>query len=107
MSEIKIHVGRALIEAGRFDISPHGVPHRLKEGFSFEEIVEAINSGKIIEEYPLRSRCLVWGRVKTEGDTELDLHVVCDVSDPRWVHVVTACTPDPREWESPPRRRRI
>jgi hypothetical protein len=106
MIEANIRLLRSLFAEGRFDISPHGVFHRLKEGFSLDEIVEAINVGQIIEKYPLRKRCLVWGHVPTPDGTMLDLHVVCDVSDPEWVHVVTTYIPNPREWESPPVRRR-
>jgi len=106
MSGITIHQLQALFAEGRFDISGHGVPHRWKEGFSIAEIVEAIRRGQIIEEYPWRNRCLVWGRARTAMESTLDLHVVCDVSDPEWVHVVTAYVPDPLQWESPPARRK-
>jgi len=106
MTAVNIRLLRALFAAGRFDISVHGVPHRLKEGFSVDEIVAAINTGEIIEAYPSRNRCLVWGPVQTADGTALDLHVVCEVSDPEWVHVVTAYIPDPLEWQSPPVRRK-
>ena len=106
LSEVTIQLLRSLFAAGRFDISTHGVPHQLKEGFSIDEIVEAIKAGQIVEEYPSRKRCLVWGNVQTREGTRLDLHVVCEISDPQWVHVVTAYVPDPREWEEPPNRRR-
>jgi len=106
MTGISIDQLQRLLAEGRFDIGGHSIPHELKEGFSIAEIVEAIRRGQIIEEYPWRNRCLVWGRVKTTPESALDLHVVCDVSDPEWVHVVTAYVPDALQWELPPTRRR-
>jgi len=106
MGEIGIELLRDLFARGRFTISSHGIPHRLKEGFSVWDIAEAVKAGRIIERYPERQRCLVWGTVRVEDGSVLDLHVVCHISNGEWVNVVTAYIPDPSEWESPPLRRR-
>lgn len=106
MGKIGIRLLRSLFAQGRFTISAHGIPHRLKEGFSIADVVEAVEVGRIIEDYPDRQRCLVWGTVRMEEGTVLDLHVVCQVSNSEWVNVVTAYIPDPSEWESPPLHRR-
>jgi len=106
MGTIDIRLLRSLFDRGRFAVSSHGVPHRRKEGFSIADIRSAVREGLIIEDYPERNRCLVWGRVPTLEGTALDLHVVCEVLEREWAYVVTAYVPDPAEWESPPLRRR-
>jgi hypothetical protein len=106
MGKIDIHLLRSLFDQGRFAVSSHTVPHRRKEGFSIADIRNAVLKGRIIEEYPERERCLVWGRVVTPDGGTLDLHVVCEVLSPEWAYVVTAYVPNLTEWDSPPLRRK-
>lgn len=95
-----------LVRKGAFTIKPHSLPHRLKEGFSVEDMIYAILKGRIIEEYPERHRVLIYAEVPMLTKTTLPLHVVCDYSDPEWIDLVTAYISDPAEWLIPPTKRR-
>lgn len=97
---------RRLIELGKYSIRPHTIQHGLKEGFMMDHVIEAIMNGKEIEQYPDRSRVLIYGRPLLTGRVRLDLHVVCDYSDPTEIDIVTAYIPDPEEWETPFQRRK-
>lgn len=97
---------KELVRDGRFTVSKHSLPHRLKEGFSAGDMVQAVLRGSIIEDYPERSRCLFYGQAKISTRTTIDLHGVCDYSDENWADFVTGYIPDPLEWHSPPTERR-
>jgi hypothetical protein len=43
---------RSQVENGNYLIKPHSILHALKEGFDELDMVDAISSGRIIEEYP-------------------------------------------------------
>lgn len=95
-----------LVQLGKFRIKRHSLPHRLKEGFSAADMVQAVMNGKVIEEYPERNRCLVCDRALLTKGTKIWLHVVCDYSDPEWIEFVTGYIPLPEEWETPPVKRK-
>jgi hypothetical protein len=103
---LTIEAIRQNVRAGRYQIKLHAVQHALKEGFGEQEIVDAILSGRIIEEYPERQRTLICGLLTIEQDTGIYMHVVCEQNYPDQVEIVTAYIPDAREWENPPFRRR-
>jgi hypothetical protein len=95
---------RRLIELGKYSIRPHTIQHGLKEGFMMGHVIEAIMNGKEIERYLDRSRVLIYGRPLLTDHVRLDLHVVCNYSDPSEIDIVIAYIPDPEEWETPFRR---
>lgn len=68
-------------------------------------MLEAIEQGKIIENYPLESRLLICGITHLTEKISIYLHVVCEYSD-EYVEFVTAYIPDEFVWENPPFRRR-
>ncbi len=80
----------------------------MKEGFDEWDMIEAISSGRIIEEYPDDRRVLVCGKIKLSTTTTIYLHVVCEYRDPTYVELVTAYIPDETKWYPPDfaRRRR-
>lgn len=97
---------RRQVAEGAFSVRPHAMQHAVKEGFSVEQMVQAVMSGQVIEEYPDRSRCLLYANIKTESIT-LPLHVVCEyTSEDQPVDFVTAYIPSEEEWITPRRRRR-
>lgn len=97
---------RERVRAGRYLIKRHAIEHALKEGFERVHMVEAITTGKIIEEYPDDRRVLVCGLTSLATGRETYLHVVCEYADEVYVEFVTAYIPDETEWEHPPYRRR-
>ncbi|HLF90940.1 MAG TPA: DUF4258 domain-containing protein [Anaerolineales bacterium] len=98
-------IGR-LVKARRYQIKLHAVQHGLKEGFGEREIVEAILSGRLIEQYPERKRVLVCGKASFEMGLLSWLHVVCEQNYPDQIEIVTAYVPAELEWEEPPFKRR-
>lgn len=97
---------RDRIRAGHYLIKSHAVQHALKEGFTRHNIVEAILTGRIIEEYPDQERVLICGTTTLPESVETYLHVVCEYADAVYVECVTAYIPDGVVWEKPPMRRR-
>lgn len=103
---MEIETVRQNVRSGRYQVKLHAVQHALKEGFGEQQIVDAVLSGQIIEEYPDRQRALICGRTIVEHDISIYLHVVCEQNYPDQVEFVTAYIPDEREWEKPPFRRK-
>jgi len=101
-----IEIIRERVRAGNYLVKSHAVQHALKEGFERKHVVEAVLSGRIIEEYPDDQRVLVCGSTTLAEDLTLYLHVVCDYADPVYTEFVTAYIPDELQWESPPFNRR-
>lgn len=101
-----IEIIRQRVRDDHYLIKSHAVVHALKEGFDREHMVEAVLGGMIIEDYADDKRALVCGMTGLSLNVGIYLHVVCEYADPVYVEFVTAYIPDPREWESPPFRRR-
>lgn len=98
---------RRLIAAQRYRVRIHAVRHMIEEGFTEENMVTAVaGRGKIIEEYPDESRCLVLGYFHMDDQIRSPLHIVCDYSDDELVDIVTAYIPQKPWWVSPTRRGR-
>lgn len=94
------------IRIGHYLIRSHVLQHALKEGFTRQDIVEAILNGQIIEEYPEVKRALVCGYTKLTTHDKIYLHIVCEVADPIFVELITAYYPDESVWERPDFKRR-
>lgn len=94
------------VNNGFYLIKRDAILHAVKEGFTRQDIVDAIMSGQVIEEYPDRSRVLICGRTTLSSQVTIYLHVLCEYSDPLYVEIITAYIPDERIWESPPFYRR-
>jgi len=103
---VDIEIIRERIRRGDYLIKSHAVMHALKEGFDRTHMVEAVLSGKIIEEYLDDLRFLVCGRVSLTESAQVYLHVVCEYADLVYTEFVTAYLPDESQWENPPFRRR-
>ena len=69
------------------------------------EVVECVEDGKIIEEYPSDDpypSCLIYGRTQTKRP----LHVVCAYSEEDHLTIIiTVYQPDPEKWEEYTRRK--
>jgi hypothetical protein len=97
---------RERVQAGSYLIRSHAVIHALKEGFERKDIVAAILTGTIIEEYPDDERVLICGQATLTETVIVYMHVVCEYADAVYIEVITAYLPDPEIWEKPPLRRR-
>jgi len=97
---------RALVRDGAYLVKRDAILHAIKEGFNRDDMVAAIHSGQIIEEYPERERVLICGPTSLSPVRVIYLHVVCEYSDPNYVQFVSAYIPDELSWEWPPFRRR-
>jgi hypothetical protein len=97
---------RALVQDRAYLVKQDAILHAIKEGFNRDDMVAAILSGQIIEEYPERERVLICGPTSLSLATVIYLHVVCEYSDPNYVQFVSAYIPDELSWEWPPFRRK-
>lgn len=82
---------------GKYEYSEHAVDQSIIRRISTKEIVEAIGSGEIIEDYPddkYGPSCLILGRT-TSGR---NLHIQCSHPSRDLIKVITVYEPDPNEW---------
>jgi hypothetical protein len=100
---------KELIGARRYRVRLHAVRHMIEEGFGEQDILEAIGGGKgrILEDYPDESRCLIFGHFMLDEKTRSPLHVVCDYSQAGVVDIVTAYVPQKPWWVAPTKRGKI
>jgi hypothetical protein len=96
---------KALVQSGHYRICLHAVRHMIEEGFDENLLLEAV-SGKlrVIEEYPDESRYLLLGYFHFTPKVRSPLHLVCDLSKPDIVDIVTAYIPQRPWWVSPTQR---
>ena len=86
------HIRRKVLSK-QFSIYRHAFTEAFKDGLSIEDILYTILNGEIIEEYPERTRCLIYAKLPSERP----VHTVVDYGQEE-VHIVTAYIPDPRKW---------
>jgi hypothetical protein len=99
---------KKLFKAQRYRIRIHAIRHMIEEGFTEENLVEAvIGKSKIIENYPDDCRCLILGSFPFTRTATSPLHIVCDYSRSDMVDVVTAYIPQRPWWVSPTKRGRL
>jgi hypothetical protein len=75
--------------------SDHGLREAHKESLRAEEIFHAIFHGEILEHYWRRRRLLIVGPLPR---LDLQIHVVCDYSDPKEIVIITVYVPDRPRW---------
>ena len=59
---MEINAIRTSIRKGSFFVTDHALTEGFKDGISVADMLHVIQTGKIIERYPGRRRCLVYGR---------------------------------------------
>ena len=95
------------IRKQKYRIGLHAVRHMVEEGFDENSLLEALGSKlRLIEDYPKENRCLVLGYFHFRPEVRSPLHLVCDLSQPEWLVVVTAYIPQRPWWISPTQRGR-
>lgn len=100
---------KRLVKQKKYRIRIHAVRHMIEEGFDENHLVEAMGSGKMLEDYPNEKRCLVLGYFYLTEKIKLPLHAVCDYSENGLVLVdfVTAYIPQKSWWETPAKRGKL
>ena len=98
---------RKLVEQKKYRIRIHAVQHMIKEGFNEDDIVEALRSGRVLEQYENEARCLILGSFTTEVSAAVPLHVLCDHSNKDALDIVTAYIPQKPWWLTETKRGQI
>ena len=94
-----------LCENGSIRWTGHILKRLMQRGIFQVSVVQAIRSGEIIEQYPddyPYPSCLLLGTTEA-GEA---LHIVCVIGEGK-VWLITAYHPDPDEWESDLKTRRV
>ena len=94
-----------LCENGSIRWTGHVLKRLMQRGIFQVSVVQAIRSGEIIEQYPddyPYPSCLLLGTTEA-GEA---LHIVCGIGEGK-VWLITAYHPDPDEWESDLKTRRV
>ena len=94
-----------LYENGSIRWTGHVLKRLMQRGIFQTSVIQAIRSGEIIEQYPddyPYPSCLLLGTTEA-GEA---LHVVCGIGEGE-VWMITAYHPDPDEWESDLKTRRV
>lgn len=94
---------RYLAVEERIRVTQHAQREMVEEDIAFDEILEAISSGGILENYPEHRRgacCLLCGRT-LKGRPR---HIVCTTAQALLV-IITVYEPKPPKWVTPSRRR--
>lgn len=94
-----------LCENGSIRWTGHILKRLMQRGIFQASVVQAIRSGEIIEQYPDNypyPSCLLLGTTEA-GEA---LHIVCGIGEGK-VWLITAYHPDPDEWESDLKTRRV
>lgn len=101
--ELELAVTLARIKAqaaeGKFRVTQHAQQEMVEEAIGLAELLEAIERGEILEDYPEHRRgacCLLSGTAE-EGRP---LHVVCTTAQPLLVSI-TAYEPGAPKWLTP------
>lgn len=94
---------RRLASIGEYRITVHGHEEMAAESIRLDDLLHAIATGSIIEDYPTHRRgpcCLLYGK----DANGRDVHVVC-TSGAAILVIITVYLPRPPKWLSPTQRR--
>lgn len=97
-------LGRMRAQAKARDIyfTEHAEREMFEEIISTEEILDAIPTGQILENYPKHRRgpcCLLCGSTRHDRP----LHIVCTTAQPALI-IITVYEPKPPKWITPTQR---
>ena len=95
---------RAQAKKENVRVTQHAQQEMVEEDITFDEVLEAISTGQILEDYPEHRRgpcCLING-ITQNGRP---LHIVCTSIQPVLI-IITAYEPRSPRWITPTQRRR-
>ena len=89
--------------ANNIRVTQHAQQEMVEEEITLDQVLRAVASGQIVEDYPehLRGACCLIGGVSDDGRP---LHVVCTSAQPTLINI-TVYEPLPPKWISPTQRR--
>jgi hypothetical protein len=95
---------RVQAAAENIRITQHAQRQMVEEDITFDEVLEAIATGQILENYPehRRGACCLLNGLTHEGRP---LHIVCTTTRPMLI-IITVYEPKPPKWITPTQRRR-
>ena len=96
---------RKAFRENRYEYSLHAVDQSILRHITRKEILEAIENGEIIEDYPedkFGPSCFIYGKTNLERP----LHIQCSYPTRPKIKIITVYEPDPEEWIDFKRRRR-
>jgi hypothetical protein len=94
---------RAQAAAENVRVTQHAQQEMIEENILLDEVLEAIDAGQILEDYPKHRRgacCLINGL--TQDDRSL--HIVCTTAQPVLI-IITVYEPKSPKWITPTQRR--
>jgi hypothetical protein len=91
---MEIDAIRASIRKGNFYVTDHAITEGFKDGISVADMLHVIQTGKIIERYLERKRCLIYGH----NADAIPIHVVVDFRGSQSVDIVTTYIPQRDQW---------
>jgi len=98
---------KELVKDKHYRVKIHAVRHMIEEGFSEEEMINALlGDSKIIESYDADKRCLILGYFLWNNKAKSPLHIVYDYSNKKVIDIVTAYIPQKPWWMTPTQRGR-
>ena len=59
VGQINLDALRHQVVNGNFALRPHALQHAVKEGFTQDAMLQVVLQGRMVEDYPERSRCLL------------------------------------------------
>jgi len=85
-------------------ITKHAQQEMVEENITLNEVLQAIVTGKILENYPehRRGACCLLNGLTQKGRP---LHIVCTTAQPVLI-IITVYEPKPPKWITPTQRRR-
>jgi hypothetical protein len=85
-------------------ITQHAQQEMAEEDITLDEVLEAIATGQILENYPKHRRgaCCLLNGITKKGRP---LHIVCTTERPVLI-IITVYEPKPPKWTTPTQRRR-
>ncbi len=88
-----------------YEYSLHAVDQSILRYITRKEILEALENGEMIEDYPedkFGPSCLIYGKTNLERP----LHIQCSYPIRPKIKIITVYEPDPEEWIDFKKRRR-
>ena len=96
---------RAQADAENIRITQHAQQEMVEEDVILDEVLKAIATGQILENYPehRRGACCLLNGLTEDGRP---LHVVCTTARPTLI-IITVYEPKPPKWVTPTQRRQL
>jgi Domain of unknown function (DUF4258) len=97
---------RQKITENLFEFSKHAVDQSILRGIRVQEVIEAITTGQVIEDYPddkYGPSCLICGLTQANRN----IHIQCSYPSRSLIKIITLYEPDSHQWNNDFTRRKI